>query len=304
MLKDINRAVRCFEEAVNLDPGYALAYVGLADCYISLIFLNALPVDSWLPAVRRAAGAALALDETLAEAHAALGYVEMMAFNWGESERAYARAIRLNPNSAIARSRYALLLALRGKAEASVAEIDQALAIDPLSPALRVNAARILYYVRRYERAAGQCREALDIEPRFGAAHGILSLIYERLGRREEALAEIRKAVGMMRDDPEPLSLLGYMCAVTGRRREARRVLDRMLRLSEQRYTSPLFIAFVYTALGEKARAFEWLERAYEERSYIQLLAMSPLFDNLRPDPRFAELLRRIGLAPEGGHVA
>lgn len=298
MLKDINRAVRYFEEAINLDPGYALAYAGLADSYISLVFLNALPVDSGLPAIRRAANEALALDDTLAAAHAALGYVEMLAFNWRAAEEAYARAIKLNPNGAVTRSRYSFLLASLGKVEESLVEIEQALAIDPLSLVVRANAARVLYYVGRYERAAEQCREVLDIEPRYGAAHGLLSLIYERLGRHDEALAEIRKAIGMMRDDPEALSILGYMCAVSGRRREARRVLDKMLKLSEQRYISPYFLAFVYAALGEKARAFEWLESAYEERSYIQLLGVSPLFDSLRSDPPFADMLRRLGLAP------
>jgi Flp pilus assembly protein TadD len=169
---------------------------------------------------------------------------------------------------------------------------------DSLSLAVHANAARALYYLGRYERAAEQCREALDIEPRFGSAHGILSLIYERLGRYDEALAEIRKAVGLMRGNPEPLVILGYMCAVSGRRREARRVLDKMLKLSEQRYISPLFIAIVYAALGDKARAYEWLETACEERSYIQLLALIPVFDSLRSDPPFADMLRRIGLVP------
>lgn len=299
MLKDVNRAVRYFEEAINLDPDYALAYVGLADSYITMVFLNALSVESGLPTIRRAAAGALALDETLAGAHAALGYVEMMAYNWRGAERAYERAIELNPNNAIARGRYSFLLATLGKMEEALAETDQTLTIDPLSLSVRANAARTFFYVGRYERAVEQCREALDIEPRFGAAHGLLSLINERLGRYDEALAEIRKAVSMMSDNPEPLSILGYICAVSGRRREARRVLDKMLRLSEQRYISPLFIAIVYGALGEKARAFEWLERACEERSYVQLLAMSPIFNSLRPDPRFADILRRIGLDPE-----
>lgn len=298
MLKDVSRAVRYFEEAINLDPGYALAYVGLADCYISLVFLNALPVDTGLPAIRRAATEALALDDTLAEAHAVLGYVEMIACNWREAEGEYARAVRLNPNIAITRGRYSFLLAIIGKVEEAVAEIDRALALDSLSLAVRANAARALYYLGRYERAAEQCREALDIEPRFGSAHGILSLIYERQGRHDEALAEIRKAVGMMRGNPEPLAILGYMCAVSGRRREARRVLDKMLKLAEQRYISPLFIAMVYAALGDKGRAYEWLEAACEERSYIQLLALSPVFDSLRSDPPFADMLRRIGLDP------
>ena len=299
-LKDVDRAVRYFEEAVEHDPRYALAYAGLADCYISLVYLNALTVDGGLPEIRRAAGEALALDETLAEAHSSLGFVELMALNWREAEREFARAIELNPNLAIARSRYSTLLALRGRAEEAVAQVDRALLLDPLSPALRVNAARALYYARRYERAAEECREALDIEPNTASAYGVLSIVYERLGLYEEAIAEIRKAVAMMEDDAEPLAILSYLCAVSGRPAEARRGLERMLKLSGQRYVSPFFIAFVYAALGEKARAFQWLERACEERSYVQLLAMSPLFDSLRSDPAFAELLRRVGLAPEG----
>ncbi|MBV9925248.1 MAG: winged helix-turn-helix domain-containing protein [Acidobacteria bacterium] len=298
-LKDVDRAVRYFEEAVSLDPKYALAHAGLADCYISLVYLNALSVDSGLPAIRRAADEALALDETLAEAHSALGFVELMLLNWREAERELARAIELNPNLAIARSRYSTLLALRGRAEEAVAQVDRALLLDPLSPALRVNAARALYYARHYERAAEECREAIDIEPNTATAYGVLSIVYERMGRHEEAIAEIRKAVAMMENDPEPLGILGYLCAISGRRAEARRVLNRMLKLSEQKYVSSFFVAFVYAGLGEKARAIESLERACEERSYVQLLAMSPLFDSLRSDPAFADMLRRTGLAPD-----
>jgi TolB-like protein/Tfp pilus assembly protein PilF len=299
-VKDVERGVKYFEESIAREPNYALAHAGLADCYLSLIFLNALPVNDSIPVVRREAAAAMALDETIAEAHASLAFVEMMTLNWPEVEREFLRAIELDPNNALARSRYSLYLVLRGRMEDAVAQLERALTNDPLSPHMHVSVARVFYYAGHYDRAINQCRQALEIDPNFGAAHGLLSLVYERQGLYGEAIAEVQRAIQLMGNDPEVLGILGYLYAISGKRREAKRVLNKMLKLSGQQYTSPLFIAWVHTGLRESERAFELLEKAYEERSYIPLLMISPFFESLRRDPRYDDLLRRSGFPPTG----
>jgi TolB-like protein/Flp pilus assembly protein TadD len=297
-VKSINRGLQYFKEAIALDANFALAYAGLADCYTSLIIWNALQTTEAVTAARRAAVKALALDEALAEAHASLAFIEMLALNWSEGEREFRRAIELNPNNALTRSRYAVYLAGCGRLAQATTEIEQALKTDPLSPLMHTNAARILFYARQYERSIEQCCEALEIDPRFGSAYGVLGLVYERLAKYEESIAALRKALSLMEDDTEALSILGYIYAVSGKRREARTVLDKLQRLSEQKYVPPFFRALIHIGLKEKEEAFEWLEKSYQERSYILThLNILPIFDYLRADPRFSDLLRRIGLS-------
>jgi len=296
-VKDVERAVKYFEESLRRESAYAPARAGLADCYLSLIFLNALSFKEGIPAVRREAAAALSLDETMAEAHSALGYIEMTALNWGEADRGLRRAVELDPNNAVARRRYSYYLACRGRMGEAIAQAERALSIDPLSPHMQMSTARVLYYAGRHERALEVCRQTLEMAPDFGAAHGVMGLVYEGMGMYEEAISELRRALELLgNDDAEALGLLGYVYGVAGRRREARRVLTRLLKLSREKYASPLFMAWVYAGLRESNEAFEWLERACEERSYVTNLAVSTLFDYLRPDPRYGELLRRCGL--------
>jgi TolB-like protein/Flp pilus assembly protein TadD len=295
-LHHIERSIRCFEESLTLDPDFALAHVGLADCYISLIILNALSFNEGSCAARREVNEALALDESLDEAHASLGYIEMLALNWVKSEREFLRALELNSNNALTHSRYALYLAVRRRIERALAEVELALILDPLSPPVRVQSAMLFYYAHQYERSIEQCRQALEIEPNYSEAYGFLSVVYERLGMYKEAISEIRKVLSLLGHDPEALSFLGYLYAVSGKRREAKRVLNEVLKLSEQKYAPATCVAWLHAILGEKDRAFEWLERAFEERSNIPVLAMSPLFYCLHSDPRFTDLLRRIGI--------
>jgi TolB-like protein/Flp pilus assembly protein TadD len=298
-LQDIERAIKCFEECLLLEPDYALARAGLADCYLSLIFLNALPLNDSIPLVRREAVTALALNETIAEAHASLGCVEMLALNWEGADRGLRRAIELNPNNALARSRYSFYLMARGQVEEALAQMEWALRNDPLSAHMHANVARIHYYARQYDRAIEECRQALEIEPHCAPVHGLLSLIHERHGMYEEAIAEMQRALDLLGNDPEAMGLLGYLYALSGKRREARAVLNKLIKMSEQKYASPVFIAWIYVGLHEMEKAFEYLERAYEERSYMPILNITPLFDRLRPDPRYHDLLRRCGFPPE-----
>jgi len=295
-VNSINRGIKFFNEAISLDPNYAQAYVGLADCYISLAG-NMLPTSEGIQAARRAIVRALESDEALAEARVSLAFIETIAWNWPEAEKQFRRAIELSPSSALAHGRYSIYLAVSGRMVQAISEAQQALNTDPLSAPMRVNAARIFYYACQYERSMEQCREALEIESHFGAAHTILGLIYGTMGMYKEAIAETQQAVSLMDDDPEVVGLLGYLYAASGRRREARKVLAKLQKLSEQKYVPPTSMVWIYIGLREKEKSFEWLEKAYEERSYMLIhLTAIPVFNYLRADPRFDDLLRRIGL--------
>jgi TolB-like protein/tetratricopeptide (TPR) repeat protein len=295
-VNDIKRSIKYFEGALGLDADYALAHVGLADCYISLTLINALSFKEASPMVRRDLAEALVLDETLDGAHASLAYIEMLALNWAESEREFRLAIELNPNNALTHSRYALYLAVWGQMERAQEEVELALSLDPLSPPVRVQSAMLLYYAGQYERSIEQCHQALEIEPNFSEAYGFLSVVYERLGKYQDAMSEIRKVLGLLGDDPEALSFLGYLYAVSGKRREAKRVLKKVVKLSEQKYAPPCCLAWLHAILGDRDEAFRWLEKALQERSNLPVLAISPLFNCLHSDPRFADLLHHIGL--------
>jgi TolB-like protein/Flp pilus assembly protein TadD len=299
-VEEINHGMQCFNEAARIAPDFAPAHLGLADCYLSLAVWNALPSNESLPLAKAEAARALEFDETLAEAHAALAYIEMLMLNWPAVDARFRRALELNPNCAQAHSRYSIYLAITGRFDEAAAEAERALAADPLSPVMHTNASRVFLYARRYERAAAHCREALEIEPRFAAARGILGVIHGATGRYDEAIGEMREVLAPAPDDPEALSILGYLHAALGRRAEARALLRRVRRLSRRTYVSAFFMGWIYAGLGEKDRAFECLERAYEERAYI--LSHLPVifyYDCLRDDARFADLLRRIGL-PNG----
>lgn len=294
-LSDIERSIKYFEESLGYDPDYALARAGLADCYIRLGYLNEIPFNDSIPAIRREAARAVALDETLAEAHCSLGYVEVLSLRWPEAEKEFRRAIELNPNSALARRHYAFLLVIRGRRDEAVAEMERALQLDPLTPRMRLNAASVFYYARRYDRSIEECSLVFEMDPGFGYAHGILSLSYERLGMYEQAVAEVRKGLEVLKDDPEMMALLSYLYAITGKRREAKRVLNEVMKLSERKYVAPIFIAVIHAGLKETEKTFEWLERAFKDRSYIAMLKVIPFFAHLRHDPRFTHLVRRCG---------
>ena len=297
-VKGFNQGLRYFNEAVAVDDRYALAYAGLADCYVGLTVGNELPAREGLAAARRAAVKALELDEMVADAHAALAYVEMLSWNWSEADAEFRRAVELNPNSVLTRTRYSSYLAILGQTERAVWEAEQALDTDPLSPLMHVSAGRIFFYARRYESAIERCRDALEMESSFGPAHGLLALVYERMGRHEEAIAEMRQAVGLLRDDPEALGILGFLYGVSGRSQQARKVLGELRELSKRKYVTPLYMACVHIGLREKEAAFKLLFQTYEERSPILThMTVLPIFDFLRPDPRFTNLLSRIGLA-------
>jgi Flp pilus assembly protein TadD len=205
----------------------------------------------------------------------------------------------LNPNYGTAHQWYAVHLALRGRYSEAIAEIKQAQKIDPLSLVINMNAGWVFYFARQYDEAVEQCRKTLELDPNFAPGHWMLGQAYRQKGMYEEAIAEFQKAVALFRGDPMQLAVLGHGYAVAGKRSEAQKIINELTELSKRRYFPPYFIALIYVGLGDKNKAFELLEKVFAERSAnLTVLQAEPMFDPVRSDPRFQDLLRRVGLTP------
>jgi tetratricopeptide (TPR) repeat protein len=296
----LKRAVEYFQRAIEKDPAYALAYAGLADCYaIYNSYQVELPRASG-PKAKAAATKALELDDTLAEAHASLGMARMSyEWDWAGAEREFQRAIELDPNYATAHHWYAICLSTAARSEQAIASLKRAQQLDPLSLIINADVGLQQHFARRYDEAIEQVRKALEMDPNFAAGHRTLGMAYEQKGMYSEAIAEFQKALDVSRGNPFALGALGHAYAVSGNREKARQVLSEVLELSKRRYVPPFSTAVIYTGLGDKARALEWLEKAFDDRSLEMIfLKVDPRFDRLRADPRFANLLRRMGLPP------
>ena len=254
------------------------------------------PKDSF-PKARAAALRALEIDETLAEAHVSLAMVKLM-YEWDfpGAERELKRALALNAGYASLYEAYAYCLQAMGRVEAAITRLEQAQEIDPLSPILTSDLGWAYISVRQYDRTLEQGLKALEIEPNFAVAHLVIGLAYEYKGEHKKAIAALAKASALSNQSPRVLARLGYAYAKEGSTDKARELLDRLIRLSEQSHIDPYNIAVVRIGLGSSEEAFESLGQAYEERSaQLIWLNLDPSFDNLRSDPRFADLLRRVG---------
>ncbi len=250
-----------------------------------------------MPKAKAAAMKALELDDTLAEAHASLGNVKH-TYDWdfAGAEREFKRAIELNPNYTSAHHFYALLLASLGRWQQANDQIKRALDLEPFSLIINSSAGRILYLEREYDQAIKQLRKALELDPNFARAHFFLGQVYQEKGLNEQAVAEFQKAL-QLDVNQYLLAGLGYAYATSGKRDEAMKVLEQLKDLSKQRYASSYGVAIIHLGLGEKDAVFESLEKAYQERSEgLSSLMVEPRWDSLRTDPRFADLLKRIGL--------
>jgi len=289
-----------FQQAIGKDPAYALAYTGLADCYRLLSSYSVLPSKESGPRAKAAALKALEIDDHLAEAHTSLAYIQF-TYDWDlpEAERGFRRALELNSNYATAHQWYSLYLRTMGRFDEAWAEIKRAQELDPLSLIISATAALHFYYTRQSERMMEQARQTIELEPSSHITQGVLGLAYELQGKYEEAIAEYHRAIPLSGGDPEVPTQIARTYAMSGRREEAERVLGEVLQLSQQRYVSPYDIALIYASLGERDQAFAWLEKAYEDRvTMLPGLKVDPRMDNLRADPRFQDLLQRLGFAP------
>jgi len=292
----LKKGLEYFSKATEKDPGYALAYAGLADCYNLLSYYSVLPPKDSFPKAKAAAVKALEFDDTLAEAHTSLA-LAAMAYerDWASAEKEYKRAIELNPNYPTAHQWYAEFLAAMGRSDEAISEIHRAQELDPLS--LITNAAEgfINYYAHRYDQATAQLQKLLELDEHFWPARWFLGRAYVAQGNYREAIAEFEKARTLPGDSTGVIIELGYAYAVSGKRAEARKMIGELMEQSKRNYVSPYGIAMIYVGLGDKVQAFNWLQKAHEERTWdLVYLKVDPKLDSLRPDPRFAELLRRL----------
>jgi TolB-like protein/Flp pilus assembly protein TadD len=294
---DFKTAVGYFQQAVEKDPGFALAYAGLADTYVLMSGYAAASPKESLPQAKAAAVKALELDNTLGEAHASLGQALVAYdFDFDGSIREFQRAIELNPNYPTAHQWYAeSVLAPLGRFDEAVAEVNRALKLDPLSVIINADVGGVLFNARRYDEAVAQLRKTLELDPGFYYAHWNLGQVLDVKGLTKEAMAEYEKAM-TLDPDPLPQALIGRLYAKTSRRKEALAVLERLRQASGQRYVSPYNFAIVYTALGQKEEAIRSLEQTYEERDgyNIVFIKIDTFLDPLRGEPAFDALVQKI----------
>ncbi|MCI0414166.1 protein kinase [bacterium] len=292
------KGISYFREALDNDPGYALAWVGLADSYFGLTFYQYTAPKEAMPKAKAAIARALEIDESLAEAHISQAHLAVnFDWDWTTSEKEFKRGLQLNPNYSTGHQWYAIhYLIPMGRFDEALAELKRAQELDPLSPIMTTFISATHYFARRYEEAATQCKKALELEPNFPVARWHLGLIYEQMKMYEKAISEHRKAVELSGGSPRLIAALAHAYAIGGKREEAMQVVAQ---LNQRDYVSPLELAAIYVALGQKERAFELLEEAYNERSFhFTYLKVRPHFDPIRNDPRLANLIRRIGLEP------
>jgi serine/threonine protein kinase/Flp pilus assembly protein TadD len=293
----ITKSIEFFERAIARDPAYSLAYAGLADSLVLVAFYGALPPKEILPKARAAAMRALEIDKDLAEAHALLADLKyLFDWDWAGSETQFRRAIELSPGYPTAHQWYANYLAVLGRPKEACAEILRAEELDPLNPVISMDVGFTCYYPSgEYEKAVEQYRKVLVLAPDFALARIYLALAHIRRNDLAQAVTELETVKRLEPGEPDPIALLGYAFAVNGRREEAKRALAELQALSKQRYVSPFPIAWIYMGLGDEDRAFEWLEKAYEERAgRLVYLKVERAFDPLRSDPRFGDLVRRL----------
>jgi TolB-like protein/DNA-binding winged helix-turn-helix (wHTH) protein/tetratricopeptide (TPR) repeat protein len=294
----LEKSLEYFQQAVRENPDYALAYAGLADSYTMLAAgeYAVLPSAEAVPRAKAAAEKALQLDDTLAEAHATLGFLKWsFEWDWQGAESEYKKAIALTPSYATAHHWYALYLVEIGRFGDAVVEIRKAEELDPFSVIVRTDVGWILYNARRYDEAIQQLAKTLDLDPHFASAHWTLGLAYDAKRMSQEAIAEFQKSVDLSGGRPVCLAALGHAYAVAGMRDKALRILDGLESQAKYRYVLPDGPAYIYAALGDHDRALKWLEQAYVQHTDVMtLLKVEPRLDPLRSDPRFLELVRRI----------
>jgi serine/threonine protein kinase/tetratricopeptide (TPR) repeat protein len=286
-----------FARAIELDPSYALAHAGIADSYVAFASFRVSSASDAYPKARAAALRALELNPALSEALSALAMVHLYyEWNWVAAERAFKRALALNPDDGTTHMRYALALPYFERFDDAVGEIGRARQVDPLSPVISANVGKILHLARRYDQAIQEHRKALELDPNFWLTHQNLGLTYALTRAYDQATAEFQRAIDLS-DSSGAKAYLAYAYAVSGQSREARKILDELHTRAPQEYISPFDLAAAYTGLGDRDRAFSWLEKAYQERVRLMpSLKVDPLFDPLHSDPRFAALIERMKL--------
>ena len=293
--EDLNKAIEYFEQAIEEDPNYSLAYVGLADSYIVLPDYSPFPAKKAYPKAEEAALKALEIDNTLGEAYTSLAAVkEGFGWDWLGAESDYKRAIELNPGYSTAHHWYAYHLTELGRHDEAIAEIKIAQELDPLSLIISTNLGTFFLYARQYDKAIEAFQRTIDMDPNFSSVHVNLGMAYLQKSMYEEALAEFQKEVSQ---SGIGITAIGITYAKMGRRDEAKQLLDDLVNRSKQEYVSPVGMARLYFALGENDQGFKWLDKAYEDLdSGLWNIKVNQLYDSVRSDPRFKAILKKMGL--------
>ena len=293
------KAIDCFQQATARDPEYAVAYAGLATAYNLADFFRVLPAKQAFPKAKAAAIKALELNDGLVEAHNALAFATLAYdWDWPGAERIFRRAFEINPHFATARHWYGFCLGMLGRVEGALEEMRRAQELDPLSLIIRTHLGLMLYRGGRYDEAIEQFRHILDMEPQFAAAHYFLGWTYQQKVMHRETLRHLQQALVLFDRSPEKLGALGHAYGVFAQEEEAREVLEELHQLSRHRFVSAYDFGILHAGLGETEKALDWLEKAYDERSFSLLMSLNaePRLDVLRSDPGFRDLVRRVGL--------
>ncbi len=295
----LGKSISYFEQAIEQDPNYAPAYAGLADSYYLLMHTGygALPPKRAFPKAKTAALEALRIDETNAEAHTSLGNLSCYEFDWFAAGEEFRRSIELDPSYATGHHWYALYLCATGRFADALVEAKCACGLDPLSVITNRDLGLIFYYAHQPDLAIEQCRKTLELDPDFALTHQVLGRAYLEKGMYDEAVAAIQRAVRLSGSAVAMWAALGHAYALAGKTVKARTILRDLAERSKRSYVAPTSIATVYSGLGETNRALQWLEKAYKVRDPgLLTLKVHPIFESLRPDPRFQSLLQRLGL--------
>jgi serine/threonine-protein kinase len=295
----IKQAIEHFQQSIERDPNFALGYVGLADSYTGLAFYNFAAPHEAMPKAKESAIKALALDDTLAEAHATLAHI-LINYEWDSAtaEKEFKRSIELNPDYATGHQWYAIhYLTAMGRLEEAVHEMKRALELEPASLVMNTFMGATLCYAGRNDEAMDQCRRTIEMDPNFAVAHWHLGLAYEQKQLLDAATEEFKKAISLSGGSPLMRAALGRAYAESQKNREASEILNELNELVKRQYASAYELATIYVALGDNEQAFQMLEKAYAEHSFhLVNLNVSPQFKWIRSDPRFQELAQRIGL--------
>ena len=285
---DLDKSIEYYKRALEIDPNYALAYSGMAATYTSYTWGGYLPRRDVMPQAKTAAMKALEIDNTLGEAHAELAWARVVHdWDWTGGEKGFKRALELNSNNARAHNGYAWLLTFVGRHDEAIEESKRAHELDPLSN-LNWSLGYQYYYARDYDKAIEEYRKVLEIFPRNLVVHSHLALALSAKGLHNEAIEECLKI------DFKDWNI-GYIYGAAGKMDEAQEILNYYLELSKKQFVRPVIFAFIYIGLGEKDKAFEWLEKTYEQReAFLDLIKVEPMYDSLRSDPRFQDLVERM----------
>jgi len=298
--EDLQKAVEYFRRALDKDPAYSLAYAGLADTYPYLSFFQVVPPRVAMPKAKTAAAKALEIDDHLAEAHVSLGYVSFtFDGDWSAAGKHFEQALALNPAYSGAHTFYAFYLSSLGRSEEALVVAKRALDRDPASCAVSHSLAVQLYLARQFEQAIEQAHNTLEMDAHFAISYEVLGEAYLSKGMYREGLLALEQFSALSRSSATSRALLGYSQARLGERSAALRIIEELTATAKHSFVPALLFALVYAGLEDKDQAFSWLEKAYEERFYrLAYVKVEALWDPLRSDARFMDLLRRVGIPP------